>query len=347
MSLPPPLPFSYCCWPGHGGTQLSSWELGSDGAGYPQSRQWCWGPPALPPPPVPRCPPATPPVSAECQRSDATGQRGRHRGDTASGGCSSGGTVPAALTAKRVLPWTSSHSTGSTAATRWDLVRCDWRFLHKYSWRQCWTTASMASILLSPSSWAPPALPEVSLSQKPRLGPKANTQCPCCVPGTIQGPGRVVPEITPNHSATSTRPSEPSIIVPVFPGEEAEMERVKKMRWSLGCWQMVQISFPSVHRKVALLYVLKGGVWLWDQLRSVKHGRKCQGSIESLQTIHHIPLPCVGETLVKVQPLSSQILEWLLDSITLLTSMDTQTKGIFVPVNSWDLGWGWRESLRP
>ena len=141
-------------------------------------------------------------------------------------------------------------------------------------------------------------------------------------------------EITPNHSATSTRPSESSIIVPVFPGEEAEMERVKKMRWSLGCLQKVQISFPSVHRKVALLHVLKGGVWLWDQLQSVKRGRKCQGSIESLQTVHHVPLPCVGETLVEVQPLSPQILERLSDGIALLTSTDTQTKGIFVPVNS-------------
>ena len=70
----------------------------------------------------------------------------------------------------------------------------------------------------------------------------------------------MVQEIALNHPAMLTRPSQLGITIPNFPGEETEMERVKKMRLSLSGLQVVLTPFPSVHKKVEFLHILEGEV---------------------------------------------------------------------------------------
>ena len=84
-----------------------------------------------------------------------------------------------------------------------------------------------------------------------------------------------MPEVALNHSAMVTRPSQLGIIIPNFPVEETEMERVKKMQLSLSGLQVVPTPFPSVDKKVAFLLILEGEVWPRDLRRSMRHGQKC------------------------------------------------------------------------
>ena len=63
--------------------------------------------------------------------------------------------------------------------TRWNLIRFYWLFLHKHSWRQRWTPANVASILLSSSSWEPRTITNMLGSRSHKASQKQIVSLPC------------------------------------------------------------------------------------------------------------------------------------------------------------------------